>query len=315
MPLAALDGSVRRPSDRPTVRVMPSAQHDPTNVISVVIPMRNAARTITAQLEALAAQDYADEWEVIIADNGSSDGSAELAMKFVGRLPGLRVIDASARRGVSHARNVGARAAAGEVIALCDADDVVGPGWLTALAAACRTWDVVGGSLDEVSLNDADARAWRGTARSDAPTTSSRRYAVGCNCAVRASVVREIGGWNEDYVGGGDDVEFSWRAQLAGYSLGFAPEAVVSRRFRTDVRSLARQAVERGRAQPRHYRDFPDPGRPPRPGRLGLRRWLWLARHLGDVFASRARRGHWVRFAAGCVGRIVGSVQCRVAYL
>src|SRR5204862_175427 len=83
---------------------------DAPRLVSVLIPVRNAARLLPDQLNALAAQDYDGPWEVVVADNGSSDGSASVARRLAGRLPSLRVVDASGRRGAGPARNAGAAA-------------------------------------------------------------------------------------------------------------------------------------------------------------------------------------------------------------
>ena len=96
--------------------------------VSVVIPARNAARTLDAQLQALAAQRFPAEWEVLVSDNGSTDATRAVAVEWAGRIPLLRVIDASARPGASAARNLGAAAAHGELLLFCDADDVVADG-------------------------------------------------------------------------------------------------------------------------------------------------------------------------------------------
>ena len=85
--------------------------------LSVVIACYNAARTIGGQLESLARQEWSEPWEVIVADNGSTDGSAAIAEQYRSRLPSLRVVDASARRGQAYARNVGAKAARGVALA------------------------------------------------------------------------------------------------------------------------------------------------------------------------------------------------------
>ncbi|MBA2626129.1 MAG: glycosyltransferase [Acidimicrobiia bacterium] len=190
--------------------------------VSVIVPVHDAEATLGAQLEALAAQDFDGEWELVVADNGSTDGTVALVRKWTDRLPALRVVDARGRRGVSHARNVGAAAACGELLAICDADDVVTPGWLSALVAASADGDVLAGAFDEESLNPPDVRAWRRPRPTDEPAGSSwfRPYAVGANCAVWARVLDDIGGWDEAYVDGGNDVELSWRAQQHGYRPG-----------------------------------------------------------------------------------------------
>jgi glycosyltransferase involved in cell wall biosynthesis len=104
--------------------------------LSVVIPCFNAASTLGTQLEALARQRYNQDWEVIIADNGSTDGSLAVAESYKSRLPGLRVVDSSDRRGAAHARNIGALNSTGDHLLYCDADDEVAPGWMAAMAEA-----------------------------------------------------------------------------------------------------------------------------------------------------------------------------------
>src|SRR5215204_6439039 len=92
-----------------------------TSGIAVVIPSFNAAATLPAQLAALAGQRYEGELEVLVSDNGSTDGTLDVVRGWQDRLP-VRVVDASDRRGAGHARNVGAAAASMDLIAYCDAD-------------------------------------------------------------------------------------------------------------------------------------------------------------------------------------------------
>ena len=107
----------------------------PDPAVSVVIPVLNGAATISQQLAALAGQTYRGPMEVLVADNGSTDATVEVVQALSGRLPGLRLVDASARVGTNHARNAGAAAAGGDLLAFCDADDVAAPGWLAGLVA------------------------------------------------------------------------------------------------------------------------------------------------------------------------------------
>src|SRR5579875_3680549 len=63
-------------------------------LVSVIIPVRNAAKTLGETLGGLARQDYRGQWEVIVADNGSSDRPGEVVSEWYGRLPGLRLVHA-----------------------------------------------------------------------------------------------------------------------------------------------------------------------------------------------------------------------------
>lgn len=60
--------------------------------ISVIIPCYNVASTIGCQLEALASQEWSEPWEVIVADNGSSDNSVAIVKTFLERIPSLVIV-------------------------------------------------------------------------------------------------------------------------------------------------------------------------------------------------------------------------------
>src|SRR2546423_10557404 len=101
-------------------------------LVSVVVAVLDEEAHLGEQLAALAEQTYTGAWEVLVVDNGCTDGSIDVALRFARRLPGLQIVDASERRSLAHARNRGAAEAQGDLLAFCDADDVVLPGWLEA---------------------------------------------------------------------------------------------------------------------------------------------------------------------------------------
>src|SRR5262245_29795227 len=121
--------------------------------LSVVVPCLNAEATLGAQLAALSRQSWPDGWEVIVADNGSTDRSREIVESYRGRLPRLNLVDASDRRGHAHARNLGAAAATGDALLFCDADDEVAPGWLAAMGRALAGHEFVACRYDQEKLN------------------------------------------------------------------------------------------------------------------------------------------------------------------
>ena len=283
--------------------------------VTVVIPCRDVVGTIEDQLQALAGQDFPGTVDVLLCDNGSTDG-------LVGRVAAwrdryglvLRHVDATGRTGVSHARNIGLRAASSDVVAVCDADDVVGPQWLSALVEQVRAGcSVVGGAIDTTSLNDEVRRGWRpGPPRDRLPVKLGfKPYAIGANLAVRREDALAVGGWDEDYVAGGDDVDFSWRLQLAGHRIGFAPDAVVHYRYRTDLRGTARQVRAYARCEARLLAQYAGEGAQPyRPSRTRIE-LSWLRHHLRDLLRSEASRGRWVCHASTVVGRLDGAVRQR----
>jgi glycosyltransferase involved in cell wall biosynthesis len=284
-------------------------------LVSVVIPVRNGERHIAHQLEALSRQSYARSWELVVVDNGCTDRTLDVVEEWRDRLPAITIVDAAGRRGLNYARNRGAGAAHGELLAFCDADDVVSPGWLEALAAAALNADLVAGPLDVERLNGDLVRAWR-------PENSMTRldlkhkllpHAPGGNCAVWRDVALELG-WDERFTFGSSDIEFSWRVQRAGYTLAFAENATVHLRFRESMWELARQYFRYGVSDAKLYRRFRREGMRRSSPREAARTWWGLVRTAGDL-ASTERRGRWLRVAGRSAGRAVGSVRWCVLFL
>lgn len=283
--------------------------------VSVVIPARNAAATLGAQLAALSRQSSTRDFEVLVADNGSTDATAEVVACFSGLVPGLRLVDASARTGANAARNSGTRAARGEYILLCDADDEVDPGWVQALAAALDHADAVGGHLELAAINPDYIARWGG-ATVDAGITSPLGFLarpVGANAGYRRTVWEELGGFDESYARGGTETEFYWRLQLAGHTLADVPEAVVHYRMRSSFRAVVRQMYIWGRQHPMLYRDFRAHGLR-FDARGSARAWLRLGLLLWRTTKGPWHRLNFCRKLAYRVGRVVGSVQYRVVF-
>ena len=106
---------------------------EPTPAISVIIPVYNGAAVLRLCLEAVAATDY-PSYECIVVDDGSTDGSREIAAGFP--MP-VRLVDiADGPRGPAYARNRGAELARGEILFFVDADVVLAPGTLPRVAHA-----------------------------------------------------------------------------------------------------------------------------------------------------------------------------------
>jgi glycosyltransferase involved in cell wall biosynthesis len=294
----------------------PTRKASRPELISVVIPVLNGEDHVAGQLGALASQTYDGPWELVVVDNGCTDRTLEVVRTSAPGLPGLRIADATAKRGLSHARNVGAVAARGDFLTYCDADDVVSTGWLEAMAAAATDSDLVGGRNEWEALNDPTVIAWRASR----PMTELMRdhdflrYASGGNLGVWTAVAREIG-WDERFVFGSSDHVFAWRAQLAGYHLSFAPDALVHLRFRNSVAATARQFYRYGRSGAQLHRAFRGAGIPKPDNRAALRKWRYLATHLSDLAASREHRGRWIRTAAYRFGRLEGSIRARAVVL
>lgn len=281
--------------------------------MTVVIPVRNGASTLDAQLAALvAAEPPVGPLEVIVADNGSTDATADVARARVEQLP-LRVVDASARRGINYARNRGVLSSNHTRIVLCDSDDVVDLGWLTAMERAFDAGhDLIGGPIDYVRLNPTRVRAWRGAQRASVgPFLDFLPSAHGANLGFTREVFDRVGGFDEGLLLGGDDVDFCWRSQLSGASLHAANDAVVHYRLRPSLRALFDQARGYGSAEALLFRKFAADGLHRRPATAWPRDVWWLLSRSPFVVRPD-RRGAWVRRLGELVGRLEGAIRHRV---
>lgn len=102
-------------------------------LISVIVPVYNAAKYLDACLKSLCAQDYPD-WEAVLVDDGSTDDSPRLCDEWTAKEPRIRVLHRK-NGGVSAARNAGIAEAKGEYLAFLDSDDRIEPEFLSTL---CR---------------------------------------------------------------------------------------------------------------------------------------------------------------------------------
>lgn len=215
--------------------------------VSVVIAAYNAAPTIADQLAALARQDVPFVFEVLVCDNGSTDDTVSVAMKWSNRLPALRIINASARRGPAAARNIGVAQSHGRFIAFCDADDVVGDTWLAELHAALQSAQFVAARIEYRRLNAQFPnyiQADEGMMFTIKPLIQYPMVGAG-HMAVLKSAFMEVGGFDES-LPTAEDCDLSWRLQLAGHALVGAPNAVVHIRLRETLWGVFKQAYGYG---------------------------------------------------------------------
>jgi glycosyltransferase involved in cell wall biosynthesis len=221
--------------------------------ISVVIPARDAATTIMATLESLAAQRVDQQYEVIVVDNGSVDQTGNLA-----ETAGVRVIRRGRGEGPGAARNAGAAAARADLLAFTDSDAVPEPDWLASGLRALQDADLVQGAVHPdpgASAGPFDRSLW--------VTEESGLYET-ANLLVRRELFERLGGFGPGLEGAGgeapfgEDVVFGWRARRAGARTAFAPDARVHHAVAArSARDLLAEC-ERKRHFPALARDVPE---------------------------------------------------------
>ena len=269
-------------SDRGKTDALPRA--------SVVVPVFDAVGEIGRLVESLLAQDYPrDRFEIVVVDNGSTDGTAAAVAGFPVKL--LKETDVQSSYA---ARNRALAEVTGEWVAFTDADCFAPPGWLRALLGSPLPDDVgaVAGEIEALELETAVQRLTERFAIMKHAETMHHK-AVACfstaNVAVRRDVLIELGGFRDDTQFFGD-MDLSWRMQLElKRRLLFRPDAVVLHRHRRTWRQLLRHGRQHGRgvafmkkSHPEVYRI--DPGE-----QLG--RIAGLVRAAGVAMGGKRKNG------------------------
>jgi GT2 family glycosyltransferase len=229
--------------------------------VSVVIVNWNRRDLLRGCLESLSRQQ-APSFEVILVDNGSSDGSAECAEEFAksAHFP-LSVIRNERNRGFCAANNQGiARAGAGW-IALLNNDAEAEPGWLAAMLNAADGRSDVGMVACKIVMFDQPRRIdkaghviWldgqnrgRGTGQWDTGQYDHEQEVLwpdGCAALYRKSMLDAIGGFDEDLFAYGDDAELGLRARIAGWRCVYTPAAVVRHRRGSTLGLMSSRRIE-----------------------------------------------------------------------
>ncbi|MDQ3953102.1 MAG: glycosyltransferase [Actinomycetota bacterium] len=215
--------------------------------VSVVVCCYNSAPHLEECLHALLKVDY-PRFEVIVVDDGSTDDTADIARRYDFRLI------ATENRGLSSARNTGAKAAMGDIVAFLDSDAAPDEHWLQYLASTYLNTDfaAVGGPNipppGDGRIAECVANAPGGPIHVLLSDTEAE-HIPGCNLSVRKTAFDKIGGFDPRFGVAGDDVDFCWRLQEEGWKIGFNPAAVVWHHRRNSVRAYWRQQKGYGKAE------------------------------------------------------------------
>ncbi len=277
--------------------------------LSVIVPCLNGTVTIATQLEALANQQWSEPWEVIISDNGSTDDSLAIVEQYRERLPNLRVVDSSDRRGAGHARNVGILAAAGEALAFCDVDDEVAPGWVAAVGQALFEHNFIVCQIEDKKLNPPWVQGmWNPSQNGPVTCFNFLPTAASWGIGFKRSLYETIGGFDESFLRL-QDIDYSWRVQLAGMKLHFVPNAVVHYRYRHTFAGMYYQAYLSGQYNILLYKKYAPLGMLwPSSWKTGPRAWLRLLNRLPRR-PGKENWGKWIVKFGFQVGLLYGSIK------
>lgn len=292
----------------------------PTPKFSVIIVNYNAADYLQQAVDSLAQQTVQD-FELIVIDNASHDGSAD--MLDLSAMPRAQLVKNSRNLGFAEANNQAARLANGQWLALLNPDARAAPDWLEALNRAmhkypdCRTFACAQFDLSDRNVLDGAGDAyllfgfpWRGgfgRAARELPGPGFCFSACGASAVYDAALFRAAGGYDERFFCYCEDVDLGFRLQLLGEDCRFVPDAVIDH---------AGSAIS-GRASPfstyhgtrnrfwTYVKNMP----------LGLL-LLTLPGHVMLTVYLLARSSFTPRFApmlAGLLDGLVGSVRMRTS--
>ena len=258
----------------------------------MVIATRNRRALLAETLDALSLQTAAPA-EVVVVDDGSDDGSGEMAAAR-----GHRVLR-TRHGGPARARQEGWLATTTPVVAFTDDDCRPTPGWLESLVAPIRagTADLVQGRTVPRPDHLDRAGPWSRTQAVD----GENGFYQTCNIAYRRDVLVAVGGFDPAFHGprtSGEDTDLAWRAKERGYRSAFAPDAVVEHVvWPSSYRAFLRDRRRWGMVvlTLKHH---------PQLRRLAYRRWFYRPSHARTlaglaVLAGAATVRRWLPFALG----------------
>ena len=227
--------------------------------LSVVVVTHNEADAITGSLPPLVAE-LRDGDELIVVDNGSTDGSPEIVAAAA---PDSRVVRNTDNRGFMAAVNAGAREAGGDLLVLLNPDAVVQPGWREGIAKPWTEdygWSAWQGlvTTDEGRHVNSDGNVihftgicWAGGVGEDITSAGAQPrevpYASGACLAVPLALWLDLDGFPEYFFLYGDDVDISLRLRLRGERIGIEPSARVDHDYVFDKGKRKWRFLERSR--------------------------------------------------------------------
>jgi glycosyltransferase involved in cell wall biosynthesis len=291
-------------------------------MVSVIIATRNRQQLLAQTLRALVGQRWpADRFEILVADNGSSDQTRAIVEAEAARAaPSIRYLHVPVP-GKSHAVNDALSQARGELLALTDDDVQPDDTWLERLSAAIDETgaDFVAGRIFPIwecppprwlspqlygvlAIPDNGDQRMAISSASDSPVIP-----IGANMAVRASVIAHIGGLRTDLgklagtLRTGEDHEFFLRMLAAGYRGVYEPTAVVRH-------WVPRERLERGYCRRWLYQNGRDVARLDATHAVSARRLLGVPRYMWRRGAGQVWDAARATFAPNAAARFAATV-------
>ena len=213
-------------------------------IVRVVVVNWNRKLLLRACLESLSLQTHSS-FEVVVVDNGSTDGSAQLVEEMAKSFPvTLDLISNPKNMGFCAANNQGMAGSDSPFVALLNNDAEAEAGWLKALEQTIRQAEDIGMAASKILVWEDATRIdkcghliypdgqnrGRGAGQKDRgqfETTEEVLWPDGCAAMYRRAMLEDIGGFDEDFFAYADDAELGLRGRWAGWRCLYTPKAVV----------------------------------------------------------------------------------------
>ena len=233
-------------------------------LISIIVPVYNGEKTITACVESIIDQEFSkEEYEIIVVDNKSTDKTREIVEKFHIKLVSEDEIQSSYA-----ARNLGVTIAKGEIILFIDADCIAKKDWISKIIEGFNDPEVgaIGGEIDDAQPSTLVERFL-----SDIhPLKNCMKFEgvflpilITANAAFRKNLFIRLGGFKQNLYTIAD-IDLSWRLLLeTKYKINYVPDAIVFHKHRTTLKGMYKQQYRSGLgiilldAMYKRFRDYP----------------------------------------------------------
>ena len=227
-------------------------------MISIIIPTYNRKSELEDLLPSLRGQECPIPFEIIVVDDGSTDGTRELLKKLADDLNGrLRFIGQN-RAGPGAARNLGIKYAHGDILVFVDSDCIAPRGWLNELTSVFTNPQVGAAGGPELAPAD-DCLLWKcqtyvmtaflttGGLRGRTGKKLGVYYPRGFNVAVRKCIVEAVGGFPNRFHG--EDILLGFKVKQMGYTLKYVPDAAMYHRRRATLSQYFKQLYQMGKTR------------------------------------------------------------------
>jgi GT2 family glycosyltransferase len=227
--------------------------------VSIVVLSYNNVKDLPECIRSLIIQTYHD-FEIIIVDNGSTDGSEEFIRK---NYPKIKIIQTGMNLGYSAGNNVGFEAAKGEYIVVVNPDTVADPKWLAELIKPLESDQTITATTSKILMYYQKDRIntcsnknhptgltfCRGLNKSVDEFSNYQEVSSvsGCSFAVRKDMLKKINGFDPDFFLYQEDADLSWRIRFAGGKIMYVPKSIIYHKFKLSITPWKEFYLERNR--------------------------------------------------------------------